>query len=1180
MDPPAPTPEFEKVLGHHGAANSPQEYLVKLVGRSHSAAQWIPEAQLSRDSKGAILLSRYNHSPQARHDQPPFYDPLYDTPDCILAEEGGHYLVKWMHLSHDSATWEDEVPDALLDDFRRRQLFQFAPITDKPFGPDVPRDRFEEYSVCEEGLSKRALFTFNFLIANYVAKSDALFANSIWVDQRLPCFAFFHWLAIAQQNVGPFLCILPLARTQAWYDALRQFPDVVAVLYTGSLASRAIARERELVREGHCRFHFLISTTEILFEELELFETIEFEVVAAIDVPLSAEQSSSSPLDKIRSRFKIVQPFAPVVKSLHVFRKYAEFFSSSIVADIIPKSTAKAFKRLKRSLAQYAEEPTAIYEVEDLECPLNEIQNFMVKYVLQQKEALIGAGDYAAAAFVVRMVSVHPFAVLGPDADGNFFSAKQLLVCSDARAASTKMGVLRLLLEKPELKDKRILIATDSSFFRDLLDDYLTSEALKPSVFSDESSSRISTFCRRGTAPPPLQTAQVVIVHDGDWAAWSATLSSANAIEFVYHLESVHLLESEFANMESLPPTSPQFEKYCRNAAFQCLFCKKPNKPMQLLANSSSTSSIVVTKFVEKELASPEFWRRFFIVPRARDFNTFISPTKPTIHEFTLSLRDHFVRTFFALGWRSVDAIVLSSGISITRENAQAKIRRVVRQLLEVARPGFSTELASAFIGTDAEVSVPGVFADRSFCNYLRAHAEPMLDRLRTMHFLSAVADCDDFDFAVPSPPAAWWQPAHDRALARGVCAYGFGNYEFFWMDGSPALLEIVSYHDGTSLSTEVLNDRVTALAAAASEYALSKPFGDFVPSGEWSDEQQRVIFEHIDQFGIEFDAQGEPDVRVLRRVLSVGERLCEPLRAFVSDLVMDASDESPVSFDIRARLRLHIAIMARVREIAGERNDGELRHFLIRAPRWRALGKEWTPVLEQQLLHEILQQGLPAFRGAEFSPFGLTEPLLFERLVALAGGGAPAPEEPAGDGTIELPIQITPCHTVHSLGWVEWERPAFHTERYIYPIGFKSSRMSPSLTCPSEKVRWFSEILDGGDGPLFRVSMEGCARAVYEGSSPTAPWSAALRALSAARRNPSRVASISGPEAFLLASPVVTFLIQRLPGAERCERYVFKDVSEHPLVRRFQSRAGGESESEESEPGAEEPEPQRRRRR
>ena len=43
------------------------------------------------------------------------------------------------------------------------------------------------------------------------------------------------------------------------------------------------------------------------------------------------------------------------------------------------------------------------------------------------------------------------------------------------------------------------------------------------------------------------------------------------------------------------------------------------------------------------------------------------------------------------------------------------------------------------------------------------------------------------------------------------------------------------------------------------------------------------------------------------------------------------------------------------------------------------------------------------------------------------------------------------------------------------------------------------------------------------------------------AKRKEKRANAISGPEAFLLTSPITTFLIQNLPNAKKCSNYVFK---------------------------------------
>jgi hypothetical protein len=101
---------------------------------------------------------------------------------------------------------------------------------------------------------------------------------------------------------------------------------------------------------------------------------------------------------------------------------------------------------------------------------------------------------------------------------------------------------------------------------------------------------------------------------------------------------------------------------------------------------------------------------------------------------------------------------------------------------------------------------------------------------------------------------------------------------------------------------------------------------------------------------------------------------------------------------------------------------------------------------------------GFQAFRSPPFSQFSISTSALWEGLVELSSKPQSREEEVFGE-SVEFPILITPFNKVHSLGRVEWEGPAFHSERYIYPIGFKSSRMSGSLEYPGEKARWFWRI-------------------------------------------------------------------------------------------------------------------------
>jgi chromodomain-helicase-DNA-binding protein 7 len=107
----------------------------------------------------------------------------------------------------------------------------------------------------------------------------------------------------------------------------------------------------------------------------------------------------------------------------------------------------------------------------------------------------------------------------------------------------------------------------------------------------------------------------------------------------------------------------------------------------------------------------------------------------------------------------------------------------------------------------------------------------------------------------------------------------------------------------------------------------------------------------------------------------------------------------------------------------------------------------------------------------------------------------------------------------------------------YIYPAGYKTSRVYTSPVNPEEKVVCYSEILDDdSELPLFMVTATGDEMIVFTGTTPTALWAYEIREL--VIRFDSKEKTVSGPDAFLLSSPVAIVLIEHLPGASECHRY------------------------------------------
>lgn len=124
----------------------------------------------------------------------------------------------------------------------------------------------------------------------------------------------------------------------------------------------------------------------------------------------------------------------------------------------------------------------------------------------------------------------------------------------------------------------------------------------------------------------------------------------------------------------------------------------------------------------------------------------------------------------------------------------------------------------------------------------------------------------------------------------------------------------------------------------------------------------------------------------------------------------------------------------------------------------------------------------------------------------------------------------------VHNLGRIVYDRPGFHTENRVYPIGFMSTRSYGHFNEPERKCIYTCRITDnGGERPNFEIASESDNEFIITGETPDLCHAALIQTIN----NSPNIRSIDirpeGDWFFGLTHPTVMTLLQGLPDIQRC---------------------------------------------
>uniref|UniRef100_A0A1B6JYI9 INO80 complex subunit E N-terminal domain-containing protein n=1 Tax=Homalodisca liturata TaxID=320908 RepID=A0A1B6JYI9_9HEMI len=140
--------------------------------------------------------------------------------------------------------------------------------------------------------------------------------------------------------------------------------------------------------------------------------------------------------------------------------------------------------------------------------------------------------------------------------------------------------------------------------------------------------------------------------------------------------------------------------------------------------------------------------------------------------------------------------------------------------------------------------------------------------------------------------------------------------------------------------------------------------------------------------------------------------------------------------------------------------------------------------------------------------------------------------------GRPKFPIKLGDL-TVHSLGEVLPDRPEYHTDDLIFPVGYCSTRTYGSLKEPEKQCVYTCTVMDGGQRPRFEIVADSDLEVIGSYSLDDC-HTQLLQKINRCLGVEIVSTKGKGADFFGLSHPTVHHLIQSCPGVRKCHGYIW----------------------------------------
>eukprot|EP00808_Paulinella_micropora_P030558 g46593.t1 len=153
-----------------------------------------------------------------------------------------------------------------------------------------------------------------------------------------------------------------------------------------------------------------------------------------------------------------------------------------------------------------------------------------------------------------------------------------------------------------------------------------------------------------------------------------------------------------------------------------------------------------------------------------------------------------------------------------------------------------------------------------------------------------------------------------------------------------------------------------------------------------------------------------------------------------------------------------------------------------------------------------------------------------------------PVEKRYGADGLPLMPVRVNDNLYVLHLGYIVYDRALYHTQHYIYPVGYKAACIQASTLDSTRQCLYVFDILDGGPAPLFKVTPADEPDSPVIANTPSRAWQGILQRIQnldvGLIQSDVQLPPLLSPGEYVtgLASRHVQSLLCQLPFASQCK--------------------------------------------